>query len=277
MRKIALVVGVLLLIMAMGLTNALMHGEVELPKSANESGLLFILALELSGGAWLIRKWLDLGRSAEIDQRSDKATALQKEAASGDLTSSLRKNLESAIAREEVRMLRAENRSNQLYRSGSTLLFGSVLCPIMAALLYSMLDPLPQTQMERIAMLHETLGGLPESFALQLNRDWRVLLGGVTFGFLCLAAAGSLLKQRAREVRRYSELEERAQYFQRGLSALNLRLMMDEKPEEVAPFVIDHLLAANTGQLVSADSEDDRSATSDHAGLLKTAIQAGRD
>ena len=46
--------------------------------------------------------------------------------------------------------------------------------------------------------LQETVGEFSASLQLQVDGDWRLLLGGVMFGFLVLAAAKGLLTTQRR-------------------------------------------------------------------------------
>ena len=73
----------------------------------------------------------------------------------------LDRHIELAIGQEEITMLRAERRANNLYTIGQMFLVASVLGPIIAGAIYVTVDPLPPETVEHLKELKAELGDLP--------------------------------------------------------------------------------------------------------------------
>ena len=164
----------------------------------------------------------------------------------------LHRHLRHAIVREELTVLRSSKRANALYTMGFILLVISVACPVAAAVMYWRLEPISPNTVSKIAEIKKTLGEVPKDINLSVSRDWRVLLGGITFGFLCLAAARGLLAQQGREMETFFRVGEKVGYYERLTSAIDIRIRQQEKPQEVdsalVDFTVDCLVKPNLGQ-----------------------------
>jgi len=195
----------------------------------------------------VFRMWGSL-HSARVALVSKEAEVERVEAGSkSELTTvdQLKVHIRQAIGREEISMLRADGRANGLYHIGWTLMVVSVLCPLLAGVIYWRIDPLSSEIVERLKDLDLALGSLPEGSAVATERDWHVLLGGITFGFLCLAAARGILTQQGKEVAAHSRLSDRVNYYERVESVLEIRANgsggeVDEKA--LVEFAIEQLL-----------------------------------
>ena len=155
-----------------------------------------------------------------------------------DLTQTLRRHIKIAVSREEVSMLRAEARANNLFGIGRAFLIASILGPVAAALLYWWVAPVTPETVARLKDLHQALGSDAfKGVTIAVNRDWRILLAGVSFGLLFLAAARGLLNQQAKEAATYFKLEEKINFLERLDSVLSIRAThpgLETNPSEKA-------------------------------------------
>ena len=122
------------------------------------------------------------------------------------------------------------------------LLAASVLCPVASAWIYLEVEPFSNQQLASIAVYKWLFGNSADLQSLPASQDWHILLAGVSFGFLCLAAANGLLKQRANELVLVSRMSTRISYFETGLAIFDIKGVTGEQdPEEAVPFVMDYL------------------------------------
>jgi len=193
-----------------------------------------------------------LGMSSDtvaVKQKEKEIEEVQKEIAERDLSTLelLDRAIRLAINREEATMLRAERRVDMLFRIGLLFLVASVVAPLLSASLYWNLDPLPTTTVQSLKDLRTTLGTLPENTTVQVQRDWRILLGGISFGFLFLASAAGLMKQQGRQTDIYFRIGERVKFFERLASVVTLnaaaeRNRTDGYDRELVTLVTEKLL-----------------------------------
>lgn len=190
------------------------------------------------------------------------------------LIGSVRQNIEEASNSALASMLKTERRANSLYYRGSTLLMVSVLCPIVAAWLYWVIEPLSEDTILRLSALKKELGDLPSGIEVVGARDWRILAAGITFGFLCLAAAKGILNQQAKEMQHYFVVDERAQSLKRLLGAVDILEVAagedNEKQAAVATLVVTKLLAPTTP--AGQESDEGRGSTDDQSEGLGSGI-----
>lgn len=216
--------------------------------------------------------------SGRIIERERESAIEEKEAqivrfettppAKEDLLQTLRRHIKIAVSREEVSMLRAEARANNLFGIGRAFLIASILGPVAAALLYWWVDPVTPETVAQLKDLHQALG--PDAFkgvTLSANRDWRILLAGVSFGLLFLAAARGLLNQQAKEAATYFKLEEKINVLERLDSVLSIRAAhpgLEANPSEkaLAELVFSGLLDRE----VTADEKNDSGKGAESAG-----------
>jgi hypothetical protein len=202
------------------------------------------LGIGLSGFVQIVR---GAEKEAEIEEKEAEVERIESESGSGlPLGELLKRHIRLAIGREEIGMLRADRRANSLYSIGSTLLVISVLCPVLAAMAYWLIDPLPPDLGPRLAALKDAVGELPGGSTIAVQRDWHLLLGGITFGFLCLAAARGFLAQQSKEIAAFFRLADRVNHYERLESVVEIReyLAQDEGAKrELADLVIGELLS----------------------------------
>lgn len=163
-----------------------------------------------------------------------------------------------AVAREELSRARAGSRSDALYRAGFSFMLLSVAAPVACGAYYWNMDPLPASVVRRLAELHRALGMLPAGTTIPVQRDWRVIVGGISFGFLFLAAAAGLMKQHGRQASIQAQLGRRVSYFQRIELVVALRAGLGspgpEQDRDVIDLVSRALLAPD--EITGAEPDD---------------------
>lgn len=182
--------------------------------------------------------------------------------------------IENSIERERVAMLRAKARADRLFTLGTTFLLLSIFGPILAAGLYSYMDPLSVATVERLTELHRTIGDALNLEPPPLQRDWHILAAGLSFGFLFLAAAGGLLRQQAREYRTYFLIGEKINRYQRLASIVRVRLAPAAIDE---PLGFEEIINLSEDTLLRLGSSTDAVAESDELKPSTSSIQALAD
>ena len=109
--------------------------------------------------------------------------------------------------------------------------------------------------------LKKEAGELPKEMATPIGRDWHLLLAGVTFGFLCLAAARGILSQQSNEMKTYFKLGQMARYFDRLNSVVEILLKQDSKTTQLEKDVVQ--LVANKLLYDFSDKDSEESDRSD--------------
>ncbi|HEY7645520.1 MAG TPA: hypothetical protein VH858_10845 [Hyphomicrobiales bacterium] len=199
-----------------------------------------------------------IGINKEIEDKEKQVADIQGSSDADGIKSILTKQLKLATAREELILLQAKSRADLLYRIGALFLIISIACPIAAAWLYWFIDPLTKETITQISELKNISPELPKDLNLAIGRDWHLLLGGITFGFLCLAAARGILGQQAKEMQTYFEVAQKVNYFERlsGVAEINFYyLSLDKRYEtDIVNFISSSLL--NYSNTQNSKSED---------------------
>lgn len=200
--------------------------------------------------------------SIAVEQKEKEIAEVQQEISEKDLTvlELLDRAIRLAINREEASMLRAEGRADMLFRIGLFFMIASVLAPLLSAFVYWSIEPLSAATVENLKNLRTSLGSLPAGMTIPVQRDWRVLLGGISFGFLFLAAAAGLMKQQGRQTDIYFRTGERVKFFERLASVVGLHAAAARKPSdglhrELVTLVTEKLIAVEP--ISAADSQAD--------------------
>lgn len=130
--------------------------------------------------------------SATVRTQEAQATQLEADAQIVEtLVDYIEAQLKAAGARQEVSVVKAERRANRLAATGFYLMLSSVFVPFVLVYLYITLPPTAQGD----------------------TRDWHLLLAGVSFGLLFIAAARGILMAEGRQREVYArELRETAYY-----------------------------------------------------------------
>ena len=143
--------------------------------------------------------------------------------------------------RERQAQERASKGASLLLSAGIALTFVSILGPIAGAIMYFSQDP-PATNDDPL-------------------RDWRILVGGISFGFLMLAAAAAILKQAARQDEKFFSLNQRVSHFEGVVAAVRLSEKMDKDPPEghtrkSVHRIVDLLMAPPTDSKIEAKKDE---------------------
>lgn len=123
--------------------------------------------------------------------------------------------------RARLTMLLAQNRANKLFVIGVILMVVSVFAPVASTLIY--LNSNPLEPIEKVPGIEE------RAFELPIQRDWRILVSGISFGFLFLAAARGILKQEAQQRETYFKLDNRITYYENTITALKIDYYLQKK------------------------------------------------
>lgn len=152
----------------------------------------------VSGGAFIatlasvIATWL-AGRS-KIEGLNVELKALEARDQQPETTTEyVTRLLLTAADRRQLSMYRSERRANVLFRIGTGLMVLSVLVPFLLVLLY--FQQTPSSELQKVIQL----GVAPKDAVSLMSRDWHLLVAGVSFGLLFLAAAKGLLNAEARQ------------------------------------------------------------------------------
>jgi outer membrane murein-binding lipoprotein Lpp len=224
-------------------------GYIELDNSFSRAGFS-VLIVAIIVLVFYVGGLASGARDAVVSSKeADVASAVQSLEQQGLSTlESAKAAMRVAVAREELGMAEAGRRSNALYRAGFCFMLFSVLAPLGSAAYYWNLDPLPSSVVQRLAELHRAVGVLPAGTTIPIQRDWRVIVGGISFGFLFLAAASGLMKQHGRQTALQAQLGRRVSYFQRVELVVGLRAELGssavpEQDREIIDLVTRALMA----------------------------------
>ncbi len=145
--------------------------------------------------------------------------------------------------RERLAMILAQSRSNRLYGIGIALMILSIFAPIASTGIYISMDPL-----ETLARLKQH-GIALTNLSSPPQRDWHILISGISFGFLFLAASRGILRQEEQQRATFFDVGRRIAHYENIVSALRIsdKLQHEEKTSEnnkLLEKVIDKLLEA---------------------------------
>ena len=171
--------------------------------------------------------------------------------------------------RARVFIIEAEARAKLLNVIGIWLAVFSVFAPVVSICIHIFSDPLPQGLINTIQELRNADGNLPPQITLSVSRDWRVLLSGVSFGFLFLSAAGVIFGHYRRQMEMYFRLVKNVEYFEGLEVAAEVRRKaneeeLPEKQEKLVDAVISELLKSPKETLPQEKSIDETEALANH-------------
>lgn len=109
------------------------------------------------------------------------------------------------LARERLLSVRAYSQARFGSWMATLLVFLAVSAPVVAAVVYAQQMALPASTVTALSKL-KAAGINVTLDSASLNRDWRILLAGVSVGFLFIAGAASLLKQSTAAMQTYFRL-----------------------------------------------------------------------
>ena len=246
------------------------------------AAIAMVLGISLNLYSNLLR---ERERDAEIEfkeaQIEKKERSISEEESILDM---LKRQVSLAVNREEVSMLRAEGRSNSLFAVGRAFLIASILGPVAAAGLYLWIEPINPEVISSLKELAEIAGqDAINNLSIETRKDWRILLAGISFGLLFLAAARALLGQQAKEAETYFRLANRINYFERLNSVLTIKARfpateVDDEGARLIDLVVENLLsdASNENEGPNKDSTN-REAISFLPGELIELLKSAKD
>ena len=175
---------------------------------------------------------------------------------------------------QESMAAHAKPRANTLFRIGFGLMLLSFLFSATATYLYYSYDSYPNKIIQSTQTSKKNTEDGQKEYIIQPTRDWHILVAGITFGFLCLAVARSILLQQSSEMKSYFEIGQKARYFERINSTVQLILQQDESTtnseKEAINFLKENFLTEPLTREETNKSED-ISLESKAAELLKVA------
>lgn len=139
----------------------------------------------------------------------------EKAAKEGTLVDYVDAQLEAAVARQELAVQIAETRANNYSVMGTVLMIVSVVVPFLLVAVYLNTPP------------------IAAAASAAPQRDWHLLLAGVSFGLLFIAAARGLLLAEGRQREVYAREVQATAYYGDLRRALGMAQRLDrESPEE---------------------------------------------
>jgi hypothetical protein len=166
---------------------------------------------------------------AEISEQEVRVVAAEQQVTTAQVFPDfLKDQLRLSAERGRLLMLRAEVRANRLYSIGTVLTVLSVLAPIGAIAVYASIQPLPAETLNVLRSLRGTNGLLPSGISVSVQRDWHILLSGISFGFLFLAAAGAIFGQHRRQMETVLTLGRDVDYYNSLVGAVEIATRADD-------------------------------------------------
>lgn len=144
--------------------------------------------------------------------------------------------LVAAAARQEVLVATSGSRADRLATTGFILMVSSVLIPFGLVYLYLSLEP--------------TL--VPFSTAAP-QRDWHLLLAGVSFGLLFIAAARGILTAEVRQREVYGREVREVAYYGDLRRALGIAQRLDRKRQDDSEAATEEVVRRIMGLLLERD------------------------
>lgn len=198
--------------------SALGTAMIKLAKDDSSVNLLLITAVAFFILLYIAFSLSDLASEGVHTQRLT-AEALEAQAEKEEtLVDYVEAQLIAAAARQEVAVRSAEARANRLSSIGIILMVSSVLVPFGLVYLYMSLPPAAPT----------TPAGAPP------QRDWHLLLAGVSFGLLFIAAARGILLAEGRQREVYAREVRETAYYGDLRRALGMAQRLDKEYRDTA-------------------------------------------
>jgi hypothetical protein len=142
----------------------------------------------------------------------------------------------AAAARQDVVVVTSASRADRLATTGFVLMVSSVLIPFGLVYLYLVLDPV------------EVMNGTAAP-----QRDWHLLLAGVSFGLLFIAAARGILTAEGRQRDLYGREVREVAYYGDLRRALGIAQRLDRKREDDAEAATEEVVRKIMALLLERD------------------------
>jgi hypothetical protein len=217
---------------------------------------------------------------AEVFQQIDKIERVAPlPRAEATLVSQSVELLFAAAERERIAIGRSERRLGWLYQIGTALVIVAGIVPFMLVGLY--MRDVPIARIEAL----QKAGVDAKVLAEVTQHDWHLLLAGVSFGLLFLAAARGIFQSEARQREAYQAAARWASYYgdlERGLRIANL--LASEESEygekvrgDAVRRVIDRMLSSEGPKPVTAAKENGDGVTPEHWKALLELASKGKE
>lgn len=144
--------------------------------------------------------------------------------------------LGAAAERQQLSVLTAERRAGNLFRVGTLLMIVSVVVPFILVAMYLQMNPTD------VATQLKALGVSPADAAKASQRDWHLLIAGVSFGLLFLAAAKGILAAESKQLELYSNEVRGATYYGDLTRALRIAERLDSDRKDSKHTVTDEVV-----------------------------------
>lgn len=258
-----------------------------LPAVIGLIGPLLISAIKQFIETFLQSKKIEVAEKGFAEEREKKESIVKY----------IDKVLNLVIERDKLTMIKARGRSNYLFFIGTFLMILSVFAPILTIGIYITTEPLSVDMLNLLKEIKSQLGVTPQIKDIISQKDWRILLSGISFGFLFLASARSLLRQESRQIATYINLNRRISLFENTASALKIaeKIALDGEGEGLsieslpAELHINHLIvrivnlllptAKDVYEITRGDDQNDKLEDDISSGFmdqLKSIIEGGK-
>ena len=225
-RKWALVMSVIFLMIAVLTTYRLQLGHSHLAQVQSQAAwIAFLAAIAI----WSLMS-IVVRQQSRVQAQANELKKAQQEADAAQaeeklFSELLAAELHTVTERMRLNMVTSQNRADNLYALGVFLMVASVFAPVVSAVVYLFTDPLGDATLQGLSTLRESFGGsLPDGLTVSVQRDWRLLLGGISFGFLFLAAARGLMTQHTRQTATYFNLANEVAHYENLKAIIRLRI-----------------------------------------------------
>lgn len=179
------------------------------PNPLSVLGLVAISWLSLASVLTIPVSWHTFDEKKSREAASELEAKAEKEETLVDYVEA---QLIAAAARQEIAVSTAERRANRLASTGFLLMISSVLVPFGLVYLYMTLPPVG-----------------PPTASTAPQRDWHLLLAGVSFGLLFIAAARGILLAEGRQREVYGREVRETAYYGDLRRALGMAQRLDKK------------------------------------------------
>ena len=139
------------------------------------------------------------------------------------------KQINVIIERTRLLIIKIENRMNYLFRIGVLLTLISITVPFTTIAIFVISD---ESVNESINKLNS-----PETEInpIIVQKDWKIMIPGISYGFLLLAAAGTVFSQYSRQMKTYTSLSKDLDYYSNIYHIIKILKYSEKKdhPESV--------------------------------------------
>ncbi len=165
----------------------------------------------------------------ELEQRLEEIKARREESVTD--SQFVRNQVERVGVQEAITLARAQKRSSLLFPLGVALMLLSIAGPISSFLLYRSMSPAADfvELIDNMKQREITVEWSGSDIASAAARDWRVLVSGISFGFLFLAAAAAVLRLESNQRDTFFRLNHRVTFYRSIDAALEIAEHLEDE------------------------------------------------